>query len=1348
MWTYELSQKYTYTHADSVQALAFNPVSPAVLASCSTVDFAIWTMPSSSLRKIKVPAKILCAAWTTDGQYLAIGMLNGLVSLRDNSGVEKLVIERPGPVWDLTWMPSKVEAEPYDTLAIACWDGTLSTYQLAGQQVGKDKQLGYDPTSVKLLGSGDYMVVAGSDKKATLMTRDGLIKLNSVAEGKDWLWRAAPRPRSSFIATASNDGTVSMHNVVFSTVHGLYQDRYAFREGMTDVVVQHLVTEARVRIKCRDYVKKIAVYRDRLAVQLPDRIIIYELTGGAEVKQQSALEKLNSSSNNVGGDGGKSKDDAAAAATMMYRVKDRIFQQLDCNLLVVTSAHVILCQEKKLQLYDFSGTKAREWVLEAVIRYIKVVGGPPGREGLLVGLKNGVVLKIFVDNPFPMHLIKHKAAIRCLDLSMSRRKLAVVDEASNCVVYDVLTGEQLFSEAGANSVAWNSQMEDMLCFSGNGMLSIKTGTFPLHQQKLTGFVVGFSGSKIFCLQSVAMQTIDVPQSASLYRYIDERDWDMAYRVACLGVTESDWRTLGDAALKAMQLGIARAAFVRLKDMRYIELINYIEAGRKARKGHKASSTAAGAAGEGGENAADSQYLAEVLAYAGKYQDAAKLHIKAGTVDKAVEMFADMRLWAEARKFAEEAAQGRVDVSGLMLKQAAWCEDSGDVTAAATIYSGLGMAARAVTLLAERGLYVQLLDLVRTFPSIGAATAGGDGDDGQRADGGGGTSPSSSSGSPRELYGGGAGSGGSGSVTRDVREALSAAGDAFRRADLIKYAREVYLKLGDMRALVQLHIDAGEWDDALALVARAAADEKAGKGGGIGASGLAAHVHLCKAEWLATVDRFEEARREYDFAGQPHMAAGILEQLAGHAVEEDRFEDAAVHYQRLAAHVASAITASTLSSQAAPALASRYRYYSHCSTVYRAYGLIHTFLTAPFTSATPEAIFQACRFVINACLGPVKGYSAGTAASTIIALSSRLPYRVSLMRTLYAMARQAVHLQAYRTARFALDRLGGLLVPSQWRDTVDLLALGVQTKPVVDREDLAPVCYRCGASSATIAAPAASLAVPPPPKPRLPMYRGAAAASSGAGATAAASSIDDPSGLLDHSPVPGIFSVQRCSGDVCASCGHGVVRSAMTFEPLPLVEFTPPSEVKLEDVTGLIGSQMEGAAGAGGGVGGDGVLGVVTTKGAVQSLSFTDSQHDNNNGSGRRPGGSGPTGEAAFSALLSSGGHNSAMGDAASGAAYGIVTVPLEILKTIEPSTVFVVRSTGTDGGRSLSVAASSSSSSSLLLPPRFFKNVIPEIALAMCPACCSFFHGEDWEMEVLKAGCCPACRTPADKIGF
>ncbi len=55
--------------------------------------------------------------------------------------------------------------------------------------------------------------------------------------------------------------------------------------------------------------------------------------------------------------------------------------------------------------------------MEAQIRYIRALGGPSGREGILVGLKNGQVFKIFIDNSFPISLIKLQLSIRCVDLS-------------------------------------------------------------------------------------------------------------------------------------------------------------------------------------------------------------------------------------------------------------------------------------------------------------------------------------------------------------------------------------------------------------------------------------------------------------------------------------------------------------------------------------------------------------------------------------------------------------------------------------------------------------------------------------------------------------------------------------------------------------------------------------------------------------------------------------------------------------------------------------------------------------------------------------------------------------------
>ena len=59
-------------------------------------------------------------------------------------------------------------------------------------------------------------------------------------------------------------------------------------------------------------------------------------------------------------------------------------------------------------------------------------------------LKFCQILKIFVDNLFAIILLKQATAVRCLDMSASRNKLAVVDENDMCLVYDIHTKELLF----------------------------------------------------------------------------------------------------------------------------------------------------------------------------------------------------------------------------------------------------------------------------------------------------------------------------------------------------------------------------------------------------------------------------------------------------------------------------------------------------------------------------------------------------------------------------------------------------------------------------------------------------------------------------------------------------------------------------------------------------------------------------------------------------------------------------------------------------------------------------------------------------------------------------------------
>lgn len=221
-------------------------------------------------------------------------------------------------------------------------------------------------------------------------------------------------------------------------------------------------------------------------------------------------------------------------------------------------------------------------------------------------------------------------------------------------------------------MAWNSELDDMLCFSGNGVLKIKTGTFPVHQQKMPGVVVGFSGSRIFVLHEQQMQTVDVPQGASLYRYLEAKQYRMASKVACLGVTDADWRLLATEALRAMQFDIAREAFIRVRDMRAIDLLyarppfhllTYAHT-----PGNRSNDVEARRASEG-DSANDDLYLAEVLAHQGHYEEASRAFSRANAVDKAVQMYTDLRMWEAAKQVAANAEESGIDVAALSLKQA-------------------------------------------------------------------------------------------------------------------------------------------------------------------------------------------------------------------------------------------------------------------------------------------------------------------------------------------------------------------------------------------------------------------------------------------------------------------------------------------------------------------------------------------------------------------------------------------------------------------------------------------------------------------------------------------------------
>jgi len=144
IWTHKAEGILKYNHNDSIQCLAYNPVTQQ-LASGTEHDFGLWSPEQKSVSKHKVNSKILCMSWTSDGLHLALGFFNGGVHLCDKNGLEKVKLMRNAPVWSLAWSSSAYHTSysvaarqgidnMFDVLVVGTWDSTLSFFKTSGQE--------------------------------------------------------------------------------------------------------------------------------------------------------------------------------------------------------------------------------------------------------------------------------------------------------------------------------------------------------------------------------------------------------------------------------------------------------------------------------------------------------------------------------------------------------------------------------------------------------------------------------------------------------------------------------------------------------------------------------------------------------------------------------------------------------------------------------------------------------------------------------------------------------------------------------------------------------------------------------------------------------------------------------------------------------------------------------------------------------------------------------------------------------------------------------------------------------------------------------------------------------------
>ncbi|CAB4000051.1 intraflagellar transport 122 homolog [Paramuricea clavata] len=321
-----------------------------------------------------------------------------------------------------------------------------------------------------------------------------------------------------------------------------------------------------------------------------------------------------------------------------------------------------------------------------------------------------------------------------------------------------------------------------------------------------------------------------------------------------------------------------------------------------------------------------------------------------------------------------------NVKHLIKQQAEWAKSSNDPRAAADMYLTAGEHMKAIELIGENGWVEKLLEVGRN-------------------------------------------------LNKAETEALKKCAHYFVKMDQHDYATEMYVKMGDIKSLIKLHVDTRHWDEAFHLLEKQ--------------PDLKDDVYIPYANWLAENDRFDEAQEAFHKSGQQHKAVQVLEQLTHNAVVENRFNDAGYYYWKLSMQCLHVVL--DQDGKTDTEMLRKFHQYQTKAEIYHLYHSIQRYTDEPFTDHLPEALFNIARYLLHLLL-------------------KETPLGISRVATLFALSKQGKHLGAYKMARYAYDKLQSLKVPARFQELIDVGSITIRSKPFSDNEEVLPLCYRCSTTN--------------------------------------------------------------------------------------------------------------------------------------------------------------------------------------------------------------------------------------------------------------------------------------------
>lgn len=282
-------------------------------------------------------------------------------------------------------------------------------------------------------------------------------------------------------------------------------------------------------------------------------------------------------------------------------------------------------------------------------------------------------------------------------------------------------------------------------------------------------------------------------------------------------------------------------------------------------------------------------LGDFHAHNGQFNQAAKLYKKAGQEQRALTMYTDLRMFDQANEYLGSAADS-TERKMLIKKKADWAAKINEPRAAAEMYLSAGEQVKAIHIIGEHGWIDMLNDVGRKLDKA------------------------------------------------DV-ESIRLVAFYLKKHGQLQYAKEMFKKIGDSKAVVEIYVDAKEWKEAFAMVQQNPEHRE--------------EVYVPYAKWLAEQDKFVESQRAFHKAGRIDEAFRVLNELTLNAVNENRFDDAGYYYWILSMQYADLVKEDE-------SMEEKFREFQTKANIYYTYHTIQRYTDEPFTSYMPEALFNISR----------------------------------------------------------------------------------------------------------------------------------------------------------------------------------------------------------------------------------------------------------------------------------------------------------------------------------------------------------------------------------------------------